>query len=342
MRLVTFVPPEGPPRAGVLLGTSVIDLAAAAPLALEEADDLRWDMLSLLCADQEEVNLETAADIVAAVVAMAGGDLDDPDLNLEDASRSSGTAGSLSIGGAAMLFPLSQVRLRAPLPRPASLREFLAFEAHASARFRLSGGTLPGEWRRQPVFHFGNHGAIIGPGDEFFAPRVESLDYGLCLACVIGRLGHDVSADEALDYVVGYTLLNGWTAQDRWVAERPMGLGPAKARDFATSLGPWLATADELEMYIDDDGRLSLTMTARVNNVERSRANAASMTYPFAELIAQASRDVTLFPGDVLSSGPIGGGTLFEQTGGFGPWLEPGDSVELEATGLGTLRNRII
>ena len=159
---------------------------------------------------------------------------------------------------------------------------------------------------------------------------------------MIGRLGHDVSADEALDYVVGYTLLNGWTAQDRWVAERPMGLGPAKARDFATSLGPWLATADELEMYIDDDGRLSLTMSARVNNVERSRANAASMTYPFAELIAQASRDVTLFPGDVLSSGPIGGGTLFEQTGGFGPWLEPGDSVELEATGLGTLRNRII
>jgi fumarylacetoacetate (FAA) hydrolase len=340
MRLVSFVPPEGPPRAGVLLGSAVVDLAAAAPLALEEAIDLRWDMLSVLRADQEDVNLETAADIVAAVVAMAGGELDE--FEESGGFTASSIAGSLSIGGAAMLFPLEQVRLLAPLPRPNSLREFYAFEGHAEALFRLSGTELPGAWYRGPAFHFSNHNAIIGPGEEFFAPRIESLDYGLCLACVIGREGYDLTPDEALSYVAGYSLLNSWVNRDNWATERLLGFGPAKARDFATSFGPWLVTPDELDIYTDDDGRLSLNMTALVNNIERSRGNGATMTYTFAELIARASQHVTLYPGDVVSSGPMTGGTLLELTEGYGPWLEPGDTVEIQATGLGSLRNRVV
>jgi fumarylacetoacetate (FAA) hydrolase len=342
MRLISFVSPEGVPRAGVLLGNTVVDLATAAPLALEEAEDLHWDMLSLLRADQEEVNLETAADILAAVVSMAGGELDEAEEDGDGDLAASSLAGSLSIGGAAMLFPLEQVRLLAPLPNPPSLREFYAFEGHAEALFRLSGSELPGAWYRGPAFQFGNHRAILGPGAEFFSPRIESLDYGLCLACVIGREGYDLAPEEASSYIAGYCLLNAWMARDRWQAERPLGFGSAKARDFATSLGPWLVTADELELYTDDDGRLSLSMTSLVNGAERSRGNAASMNYTFAELIARASQNVTLYPGDLLSSGPITGSTLFELTEGYGPWLEPGDSVELQATGLGSLRNSIL
>jgi fumarylacetoacetate (FAA) hydrolase len=159
---------------------------------------------------------------------------------------------------------------------------------------------------------------------------------------VIGREGRGIHPDDAELYIAGYMIMNDWSARDVQAEERPIGLGPAKAKDFATSLGPWLVTPDELELYTDDDGRLSLTMVARVNGVERSRGNAASMRFSFAEMIAHASRDATLYPGDVLGSGTVGGGCLLELTGGYGPWLERDDVVELEITGLGVLRNTIV
>ncbi len=345
MRLVTFVPPDGQPRAGALLGEAVVDLAAAAPFVIEEAEGLRWDMISLLRGDQEEVTLDTAVDILAAVAQMLGaepdalglpGEPDEPDL-----FEAGDLEGSLSIGGAAMLYPLSQVRLLAPLPRPASLRIYDAFEEHAIARASLRGGSLPAEWYRGPAFAFANHGSVIGPGAPLSAPLAESLDYGLGLACVIGRAARDLTPAEAAEVIAGYTLINIWCARD--IEERELALrsGPAKSRDFATSLGPWLVTPDELELYADDDGRLALLLTAAVNGVERSRSSAASQYYPFAELVAHASRDVTLYPGDVIGCGPVGGGTLLEQTAGYGPWLEVGDTVTLEATGLGTLSNTV-
>lgn len=349
MRLVTFVPPDGPPRAGAMLGPAVVDLAAAAPLVIEEAEGLRWDMLSLLRGDedQEEVNFETAADIVAAVAQIAGIEsemLEDP-LLAEDLFAFEGSAdlaGGLSIGGAAMLLPLSQVRLRAPLPRPASLRIFFAFEEHMLNVRRQRGQELPDEWYRFPAFCFGNHGAIYGPDDDLPMPHTEALDYGLSLALVIGREGRDIAPEDAADYIAGFMVMNDWSARDIQAEERPLGLGLTKAKDFATSLGPWLVTADELDLYTADDGRLSLTMEARVNGFERSRANAASIYYTFAELVARASRDATLYPGDVLGSGTVGNGSLLELSGGYGPWLERGDIVELEITGLGVLRNRIV
>lgn len=341
MRLVTFVPPDGRPRAGALLGAAVVDLAAAAPLVFEETEGLAWDMLSLLRGDDETVNLDAAAAILAAVVAAAGSPGVEAAPPAGNGSRDSELSGSLSIGGAEMLLPLDQVRLLAPLPRPASLRTFAAFEQHVVALCRQRGEEPPPEWYRFPAFAFGNHGAIYGPDTVIPMPRSEALDYGLGLACVIGRMGRDIAVDEALDYVAGYTIVNDWSARDLQAEERPIGLGPAKAGDFATSLGPWLVTPDELEIYADDDGRFSLTMFARVNSVARSRGNTATMHYTFAELIAQASRDAALYPGDVLSSGAVGGGCLLELTGGYGPWLEPGDTVELEITGLGGLRNRI-
>ncbi|EFO79513.1 fumarylacetoacetate (FAA) hydrolase [Oscillochloris trichoides DG-6] len=327
MRLVTFSPPAGPPRAGVLLGAAVVDLAAAAPLVLEAAEEQRWDLLSLLQADQDDVNLETAADIVAAVVQLSGG--------AEIGSS------EFQIGGAAMLLPLTQVRLLAPLPRPASVRDFFAFEQHVAAAAALRGLSVPSEWYRIPTFYFSNHAAIYGPDASIPMPQTEALDYELELACVIGRTGRNIHPAEAHEYIAGYTIMNDWSARDLQLQEMAIGLGPAKGKDFATSLGPYLVTPDELELYTDDDGGLSLTMHARVNGEERSVGNAASMYYRFADLIAHASRDVTLYPGDVLGSGTVGGGCLLELTQGYGPWLARGDVVELEITGLGVLRNTI-
>ncbi len=339
MRLVTFVSPDGQSRAGALLGDAVIDLAAAAPLVLEETEGLRWDLLSLLQGDQA-LSIETVADILTAVTQMIGGEPEALD-ELGFGEADAGFGGSFSIGGEAMLYPLSQVRLLAPLPRPASLRVYGSFEEHAIAVASLHGASLPQMWYRGPAFAFANHGAIFGPEAAFRAPMSESLDYGLGLACVLGRTARDLTPDEVPEVIAGYTLLNTWCARDHEALERASGLGPGKSRDFATSLGPWLVTPDELELYLGDDGRLSVTLVARVNGSEHSRATAATQFYPFADLIAHASRDVTLNPGDVIGSGPVGGGTLFEQTGGFGPWLAVGDTVEIEATGLGTLQNWI-
>jgi fumarylacetoacetate (FAA) hydrolase len=344
MRLVTFVPPDGQPRAGALLGEAVIDLAAAAPLVIEEAEGLRWDLVSLLRGDQEGVSLDTAADLFAAVAQMVGqepelGGFDPEELGYGEESGE--LSGSLSIGGAAMLLPLSQVRLLAPLPRPASLRVYEGFEEHAIAARSLRRRALPGAWYRGPSFSFANHGAVIGPDDDVPMPQGEALDYALGLACVVGRVCRDLAPDEAPAVIAGYLIANTWISRDAEELEQELAAGPAKSRDFATSLGPWLVTPDELEIYADDEGRLSLILTARVNGVERSRSTAAGQFYPFAELLAHASRDATLYPGDVIASGPVGGGTLLEATAGFGPWLERGDSVELEATGLGLLKNSV-
>lgn len=344
MRLVTFIPPDGPPRAGAILGDAVVDLAAAAPLVIEDAEELRWDMLSLLRGDQDEVSLDAAADVLAAVAHMAG---QEPDLSSLDLTGMlieeppPDLEGSLSIGGAAMLLPLSQVRLLAPLPRPASLRVYESFEEHAIAARTLRGLSLPGAWYRGPAFSFGNHGAIFGPDDFVPAPAGDGLDYGLSIACVIGRAARDLDPEEAPSVIAGYLIFNAWCNRDAEELERAVGLGPAKSRDFATSLGPWLVTPDELELYADDDGRLGLLMAARVNGVERSRATSVAQYYPFAQLVAHASRDTMLYPGDVIASGPVGGGTLLEATSGYGPWLESGDEVELEVTGLGALRNTV-
>ncbi len=341
MRLVTFVPPGERPRAGALLGPVVVDLAAAAPLVFEEAETLRWDMLSILCHDQEEVSLEGAAEVLAAVTSMVSGALPDAPSG-GNGSHNPGMPGSLSIGGVEMLFPLDQVRLLAPLPRPASLRDFYTFEQHVSTAMANRGREVPAEWYRFPAFYFSNHGAIYGPDEPVPMPQTESLDFELELACVIGREGRDIYEDEAAEYIAGYMIMNDWSARDVQGREISIGLGPAKAKDFATSLGPWLVTADELEIYADDDGRLSLEMVARVNSVERSRGNAASMYYTFSQMIAHASRDTTLYPGDVLGSGTVGTGCLLELTAGYGPWLERGDVVEMEITGLGLLRNQVV
>jgi fumarylacetoacetate (FAA) hydrolase len=226
-------------------------------------------------------------------------------------------------GGTGAAFALAEVELLAPVPDPPSVRDFFAFEQHVATARANRGATVPAEWYQIPVFYFTNPAAIVGPQIEIAYPEgTEELDYELEVAAVIGAGAR----------IAGFTIMNDWSARDLQRQETRVGLGPAKGKDFATSLGPVLVTVDEF------DGSKGL-MTARVNGEERSRGNLADLYHPWPALLAQAARNTVLRPGDVIGSGTVGTGCILEHNDGR--WLQPGDVVELEVEGLGILRNQI-
>ena len=233
------------------------------------------------------------------------------------------------------------------MPAPfmvASLRDFYAFEQHVKTCRGHRGLEMVPQWYQVPVFYFSNPVAIIGDGDPVWAPQGSAaLDYELELACVIGTAARDLPADDsAMECVAGFTVMNDWSARDIQRAEMAVGLGPSKSKDFATSLGPVVVPFDDLrDAY--RGGRLQLEMTARVNGKEYSRGNAGTMYWTWPQVLAHASRDTELRPGDVIGSGTVGTGCILELTPeAVGGWLKPGDVVELTIERIGTLRNPIV
>jgi fumarylacetoacetate (FAA) hydrolase len=234
--------------------------------------------------------------------------------------------------------------MRLPLPPVASIRDFYAFEQHVKTARKLRGLDMIAEWYQVPVFYFSNPAGVIGPDEPVWAPlESEALDFELELACVIGQECRDIPADDrALEVVAGFTIMNDWSARDLQRKEMSVGLGPSKGKDFATSLGPDLVTFDELEDRYKD-GRLHLEMTAERNGRVVSRGNAGTMHWSWPQLIAHASRDTKLRPGDVLGSGTVGTGCILELTpAAVGGWLQPGDVVALTIERLGTLCNPVV
>ena len=220
-------------------------------------------------------------------------------------------------------YPLAEVDLRPPVLHPPSVRDFYAFEQHVRTARAARGLEVPPEWYRQPVFYFSNPAAIFGPENEIPYPEgTEELDYELEVAAIVGAEGR----------IGGFTVMNDWSARDLQRTEMKTGLGPAKGKDFATSLGPVVVTPDEL------DGSKA-TMVARVNGEERSRGELGAMYHSWDAIVSQAARNTRLLPGDVLGSGTVGTGCILEL--GDGRWLRPGDVVELEVEGIGVLRNRV-
>lgn len=238
---------------------------------------------------------------------------------------------------------LDQVVLYPPLPRPTSLRDFYAFEGHVVSAHRARNREVPEEWYQMPVFYYSNPAAIFGPDDTVPYPSYsDALDFELEIGCVIGAHGRDISAKDAESHIFGFTVFNDWSARDEQRKEMRVGLGPAKGKDFASSLGPWIVTPDELEpRKTDRIGVYDAEMCARINGEERSRGNWKDLHYSFAQMIERASADVYILAGEVIGSGTVGTGSLLDLTAGEGPWLQPGDAVELEVEGLGTLRNRV-
>jgi fumarylacetoacetate (FAA) hydrolase len=234
--------------------------------------------------------------------------------------------------------------MTSPLPQVASIRDFYAFEQHVMTCRRHRGLAMAEAWYQVPVFYFSNPANIVCHDHDVWAPHgCSELDFELELACVIGRTVRDLPADDrALEAVTGFTIMNDWSARDLQRLEMSVGLGPSKGKDFATSLGPEVVSMDDLAGCYRD-GRLHLEMTASVSGRLLSRGNSGSMYWTWPQLLAHASRDATLRPGDVIGSGTVGSGCILELTPELaGGWLKPGDVVELSIERLGTLRNRVV
>ncbi|MEH7300347.1 fumarylacetoacetate hydrolase family protein [Neobacillus drentensis] len=238
-------------------------------------------------------------------------------------------------------YPLSEIRLKAPLPMPRSFRDFYAFEQHVKTARENRGLEMIPEWYEIPVFYFSNHLAFKGPDDAIMKPNeCEWLDYELEIGCIIGKKGKNIRAEDADHYIFGFCILNDWSARDLQRKEMKVGLGPAKGKDFSTSIGPWIVTKEELESLRYGKG-YDLPMMARVNGTLLSNGNMKDLHYSFGEMIERASVGVTLYPGEIIGSGTVGTGCILELGQKVHRWLLPGDQVELEVEHLGILCNKI-
>src|SRR3954467_13829218 len=229
--------------------------------------------------------------------------------------------------------PLAGASLVAPVPRPPSVRDFMAFEQHLVNCSAAMGTSVPPVWYDQPVFYFTNPAAITGPYDDVpMAPGTAQYDYELEVAAVIGRPGSDLAPADAEAYIAGYVLFCDWSARDLQSKEMTIGLGPAKGKDTATSLGPFLVTPDELEACPPGNGYADPTPAA-VNGATDSQGNWRDLFWSFGQMLAYASQGTELRAGDVIGSGTVGTGCILELSQVHGgerfPWLRPGDRVEL-------------
>jgi fumarylacetoacetate (FAA) hydrolase len=225
-----------------------------------------------------------------------------------------------------------EISFLSPL-KPTTLRDGYAFEKHVVTANKNRGREVPEEWYQFPVFYFTNPNAVFGHEDVIpYPPYTDAMDFELEIAAVIGKPGINIKPEEAENYIFGYTIFNDWSARDIQGREMKVKLGPAKGKDFATSLGPIVVTPDEF------DGSAA-EMVARVNGEERSRGDLRDLHWPWARLLEQARMNTRLCAGDVIGSGTVGTGCILEH--GDGRWLRPGDVVELEVEGIGILRNTV-
>ena len=247
-------------------------------------------------------------------------------------------------------------QILAPVPHPSSCRDGYAFRQHVASARRNRKVDMIAEFDQYPIFYFTNHNAIEGPGEiECMPDHFQKLDFELEVAIVIGKKGRNIKAAEADEYIAGYMIMNDMSARTLQMEEMLLNLGPAKGKDFSTVIGPWLVTPDELEQFKvaakpnHVGNAYKLKMTCRVNGIEVSGGNMADMDWTFAEIIERCAYGVDVLPGDVIGSGTVGTGCFLELNG-TGllndpnykvQWLQAGDDVEMEITGLGSLTNII-
>lgn len=252
---------------------------------------------------------------------------------------------------------LNEVGLLAPVPFPTSCRDGYAFRQHVAAARRNRKADMIPEFDQYPIFYFTNHHSIQGPGEVSCMPdHFEKLDFELEAAIVICKHGRNIPAEQAEQYIGGLMIMNDLSARRLQMEEMLLNLGPAKGKDFATTIGPWLVTLDELHEFEipakeNHVGRnWNLEMTCSINGIQVSKGNLGDMDWTFAEIIERASYGVDLYPGDVIGSGTVGTGCFLELNGTgklndpnyAEQWLKPNDVVEMEIESLGKLNNTII
>ena len=251
---------------------------------------------------------------------------------------------------------LEDVKLLAPIPRPNSLRDAYAFRQHVETSRRNRGLEMIKEFDDFPVFYFSNHNAIFGPSDDIqcMPSHFEKLDYELEIAILIGKEGINVKAENAKEYIAGFMIMNDMSSRGLQMEEMKLNLGPAKGKDFASVLGPYLVTPDELSGNIineDDNGcNYDLQMTCSLNGKLLSKGNLKDMAWSFEKIIERVSYGATIYPGDIIGSGTVGTGCLLEINGTnklkssdfTEVWLKENDVVEMEIEKLGKITNKII
>lgn len=297
-------------------------------------------------------SVHTPVGLRAAVVTPDGSQLHviaDSDL---DSLVRSGLDAALAAGERALSEPgrpIDSLRLAVPV-RPGAVRDFVAFEEHVEGVRRSVDGTagVPDQWYAAPTFYFTNPHRLVAPGEDVAVPGGSvALDLELEVAAVIGSDVSDVDEQGGTAAIFGYTLFNDWSARDVQSAEMKVGLGPCKGKDFATSLGPWIVTADELAPHLDADGFLDLACRVEIDGVVVGEDLLSHIGWTFGALVAYASRDSLVRAGDVLGSGTVGnGGCLAELWGRHGeqtpPPLRPGSVVTITVEGIGSMTNRIV
>jgi 2-keto-4-pentenoate hydratase/2-oxohepta-3-ene-1,7-dioic acid hydratase in catechol pathway len=245
---------------------------------------------------------------------------------------------------AAPRVPLAHVKLRPPILQPPTVRDHIAFEEHATGQWtRESGGPRMEVWTRLPIFYFSNPLRIVGPEEVVpFPAATHQLDYECELAAIVAREGSNILEADADAYIAGFTIFNDWSCRDLQADESQFGLGPAKGKDAASSLGPWIVTLDELAPFYQG-GTLHVQCTVRVNGVVWMEGNAWNMHHTFGAMIERAAQDSRIVPGDVIATGTVGGGSISEavRKGYPARFLQPGDVVEMEVEGIGVLRNTL-
>ncbi len=248
---------------------------------------------------------------------------------------------------AAALHDAGAVRLLAPVPRPVSMRDGYAFRQHVATARRNRGLEMIPEFDLFPVTYFTNHLAVTGPGEvQVQDHHLTRLDFELEVAVVTGRPLRNATLAEADAAIFGYMVMNDWSARMLQMEEMKLSLGPCKGKDFATSLGPWLVTKDELALKATPRGEvLHAAMTCHVNGQLLSQGNADSMNWTFAQILQRTSYGIQMHPGEVIGSGTVGTGCLLELNGSKvtdNLWLKAGDEVVMAVEGLGTLVNTVV
>lgn len=230
------------------------------------------------------------------------------------------------------IYPLKEIKLKAPILYPPSLKDFFAFEDHAKAGAKRRNEELPKEWYEIPVYYKGNHRAIFGTDDEIPWPYyTRKLDFECEIACVVGKRGKNIKIENANEYIFGYMIFNDFSARDIQKKEMILRLGPAKSKDFANSFGPYLVTKDEVNPQTD------FKMTVKVNNEVWSEGHFKDQYWGFDQMISHVSQEETIYPGDILGSG-----TFYKGCGlDLDKWIKPQDIIELHVNKLGMLKNKI-
>jgi 2-keto-4-pentenoate hydratase/2-oxohepta-3-ene-1,7-dioic acid hydratase in catechol pathway len=322
MKLATFeiATSAGPlRRIGAAVDGKLVDFAAAYAAHLDRVDPG--------CDAQRVAGMLFPPDMVALVGA--------GDLGRRAAEHAvEASAKTQEAFGARTSYAAHEVRLLAPVTRPRVIRDFLTFEGHMlTAGKALGRPQIPPVWYEVPAYYKGDPDTVSGPESVIEWPKYcEKFDFELELAMVVARRGKNIAQHDAPRYIAGYTIWNDWSARDQQMREGPLGMGPSKGKDFDTgnTIGPYLVTADELDVG-------NLRMVAKVNGEVWTDSTSAGRQFSFEDLIVHVSQSETIYPGELWGSGTTTGGSGLE----LDRWLKPGDLVEFEIEGIGTLRNRV-